>query len=112
MKVLEYAGNVWITNGTPLSLPKLNVNHKTYYLAKDFFKKAYDIVIDNAFLDSSEDSGVVLKVTVRQKLDVSKLWNISDEISIEPKSYFYDDGQPGAAYIEVSIPIDQEMDLI
>lgn len=112
MKVLEYAENIWITNDIACNLPKLNVNHKTYYLAKDFFKKAYSIVIDSAHLDSSDSGGVVLKINIREKLDIVKLWNISDEISIEPKSYFYDNGEVGAAYIEVSIYIDQEMDLI
>lgn len=115
IEVLNYINNIFVCVTTsnkvkPLNIPYLVVNNKIYYEVKEYFKFRYEIDVKVAFLDSTDDSGVVLSLCTKDRL-LAKNISIINSFAYVSVYTTYDEDNPFAeSYVKIDIPIKQEME--
>ena len=115
IEVLSYINNIFICPTTsnkvkPLDIPYLVVNNKIYYEVKEYFKLRYEIYVKIAFLDSIDDSGVVLSLCTKDKLLAESISVINSFAYISAYTSYDEDNRFAESYVKIDIPIKQEME--
>lgn len=113
MEVLSYVNNIWIRPSKlyeDYELPYLMVNDKAFYEALSYFKERYNLEVNAASLESTDDHGVALIVYIEEAtVDFTPLLNISGLFKIGVEQYC-DECCTRDAYLKLYIAINQEME--
>ena len=115
IEVLDYINNIFVCPTTsdkvkPLNMPYLVVNDKIFYEVKEYFKLWYKIDVKIAFLDSTDDSGVVLSLCTKDRLLAKTVMIINLFAHVSVYTNYEDDNPFAESYVKIDIPIKQEME--
>lgn len=86
-------------------------NGKRWCEIKEYIKWRYNLNIEGSYYDSTDDKGVVLCLTIRDKISPLNIVNIDDDIIIYSKTVYDYEGRSCGSYIVIQIEIDQQQEL-